>query len=317
MCTGVTMTKHTHFGLICAALIGLASPIGVTLVRADADPATAPTQANTAAEKPAPSVEVFPFTAISAGPVKDWTGRGIQENLQSDVSRSGATLALPQQVPAESQDALGAARQNRADLAVTGTYQIVGDQIRVNGYLTDVTNNKTLGGFSATGNQQDLFKVEDALGEQLRALLPRPVTTAQIEQTIVQNPPLVEAQQPTYSPAYVQAPDYSPAPTVNNDYATTPVTPYYYPDYSGFYSYSYPFGFYGGFGYVYSGRGYGYHDHGFGGRGYSGHFGGTPGFRGGGGSGGGSHGGGGFGSGFHGGGVGGGFHGGGGGGGRR
>jgi len=281
--------------LLSAALMSFTAS---TVLALDVNPTTAPASVNTAAPvfKHAPRVEVLPFTAVSAPPAgQDWTGRGIQEDLQSDVSRTGATLVLPPHPSAPGEDPIAVARQDHADLAVTGSYQIVDNQIRANGHLIDVATNTPVGGFSATGNQHDLFKVEDALGEQLRALLPRQMTADQVRQAFGQAESSPDYQQPT--PSYVE-----PAPTVNNYYDTTPVTPdygYYYPDYS--YGYGYPYGFNDGFIYVTPGFGFfnggrdfdrGFHDRGFGDRG--GHFGSTPAFRGGGGVG---HGGG-FGGGF-------------------
>ena len=216
------------------------------------------------ATQPTPRVEIFAFTPIAKPTDGDWVGRGIQENLQSDVSHTGATLVLPPQAMPGSDDAINSAKQNHADLAVIGTYQVLGDQIRVNGNIVDVATNASLGGFSATGLRSDLFKVEDALGEQLRGLLPRPMTPDQFSETALQSPPA-----PTV--AY-QAPVqnyYSSSPPVTTYGDGTPVQVYVAPDYSD----SYPFGYYGGFGFVggyynnyYGNRGRGYDNHGYYGR---------------------------------------------------
>jgi hypothetical protein len=161
-----------------------------------------------------------------------------------------------------------------------------------------------VGSFASTGQQKDLFKVEDALGEQLRRLLPLPAgataVTAQTNtqvNTLANTPP----QQAVSSPAVI----YSQPETVTNLYTATPA-PYYYPD-SFYYGYAYPydyypidFGFYGGG--IYGGIGFfpGYYGHGFAHRGGSFYHGGGGAFHGGGSF----HGGGGFhvGGGFHGGG---------------
>jgi len=175
--------------LFGAALVGLTAS---TVLAIDTGPTTAPAMANTAAPvlRHDPRVEVFPFTAVSAPPAaQDWTGRGIQEDLQSDVSRTGATLVLPQHPVPPGADPIAVARQDSADLVVTGSYQIVDDQIRANGHLIDVASNTIVGGFSATGSQHDLFKVEDALGAQLRALLPRQMPVGEIRQAFEQPEP--------------------------------------------------------------------------------------------------------------------------------
>jgi TolB-like protein len=293
--------------LVGVMLVGMSSTmIASTGALADV-PATVPAVVNQAvppggpvapAPRSAPRVEVFPFTAVAGQPAvgQDWTGRGIQENLQSDVSHTGATLLMAPHILGANDDPIAIAKQNHADLVVTGTYQIVGDQIRANGQLIDVATNTPVGGFSATGSQHDLFKVEDALGEQLRGLLPRPIPLAQLQQ---------QFEQPQNAPTVVYQPqtDYTSTavPTVSNTYYdSSPVPTYYYPDYS--YGYPYDYGYYGGdyyggFGFfpgfvsVGIGRDHGFrgrdgfHDHGFVGGGRGGITVGNPGFRGSGGGG--------------------------------
>ncbi len=224
-----------------------------------------PTTAPAVVAKGAPRVEIFPFTAVSSQPAQtDWIGRGIQESLQSEVAHTGATLLIPVHSPAAGDDAITVARQNQADLAVIGTYQVVGDDVRVNGHLVDAASNSTVGSFSATGPQKSLFSLEDALGEQLRRLLP--ASPALASQAAAEQP-----QQATPQPSIVyQEPSevYAPPPTVNNYYDTTPDSGYYYypGDYGYGYGYAYPFGFYGGVG-IYGG---GYYRGGYVGRGYVG-----------------------------------------------
>jgi TolB-like protein len=216
-------------------------------------PATAPAAVVARAN---PRVEVFPFVSVSQPGQADWIGRGIQESLQSEVSRTGATLLIPGKAPAPTDDVIEIARQNKADLAVVGTYQIVGDNVRVTGHVIDAASNATVGGFAATGPQKNLFGIEDALGEQLRRLLP---LTAQAQQ-MAQAQQIPQAQQmgqaaeqpvaPQPQPApvvvYQEVPQtYSPPPTVNYYYDTVPYTPSYYYPYYGYID-PFPFGFYGG-----------------------------------------------------------------------
>ena len=204
-------------------------------------------------------------------------------------------------------DSVGIAKANGANLAVVGSYQIVTDQVRVNAHLIDTATGNSVGSFSATGPQKDLFKLEDALGEQLRRLLPLPAN----------NPAIAQSSETSSAPQQYAPPviTYAQPDTVTNYYTTNTTTPYYYsgsfyPTYSGYDTYPFDFGFYGGIG-VYGGpyyynRGYGYHGY-YGG--YSRGFGGglrpnpsfhNPVYHGGFGSGGGH-----FGGGFHGGGGGG------------
>ncbi len=248
------------------------TPPATPMVAVPQPPAISPAAVAPAANV-SPRVEIFAFTPVNKADPTDWIGRGIQENLQTDISRTGATLVLPTHAAATTEDPIAAARQDHADLAVIGTYQVVGDQVRVNAHLMDVATNAAVGGFSSTGAEHDLFKVEDALGEQLRSLLPRPMiapaqpapdTTAAAQPA---SPTIIYQESPTQvyaaPPTYESVPDYYPD---------------YYPAYSYYddgYGYGYPFGFYGG---VYVGGGYrgGYY------HGHEGFHGAVGGFRGGG-----------------------------------
>jgi len=262
-----------RFNVAVVATIFLA----LTSVSAFADPlATQPAVAvpAPAVRQAAPRVEIFAFSAVSPQPGQtDWIGRGIQESLQSEVAHTGATLMIPVHAPAAADDAITVARQNKADLAVIGTYQVVGDDVRVNGHLLDVASNNTVGSFSATGPQKSLFNIEDALGEQLRRLLPASPMPQQAAAAQPQAPqPTVTYQQ---DPAEAYAP---PAPTVNNYYDATPDYGAYYPDTYYGYGYGYPaFGFYGGLGYY----GGGFYHGGFNRGGFVGHGGGVVGHGGG------------------------------------
>jgi TolB-like protein len=265
--------------------ISMIATVFVVLVSALAFADAPPTTAPAAAVRGVPRVEIFPFTAISAQPSQTaWIGRGVQESLQSEVAHTGATLLIPVHAPGANDDAITAARQNNADLAVIGTYQMVGDDVRVNGHVVNVSSNDTVGSFSATGPEKSLFSIEDALGDQLRRLLP---AAPMSQQASAAQPPAAPQPPVIYqeTPAQVFAP---PAQTVNNFYDTTPDTGYYYPDdvYNGFdYGYGYPFAFYGGLGFYgggyYGGRSYhggysrgGYVGHGGGFVGHAGGFGG-------------------------------------------
>jgi TolB-like protein len=294
--------KMTMFAM---GLAGLASVSAF----ADGPPVPAPVTPPAAVARVAPRVEIFAFSSVASQPGQtDWIGRGLQESLQSEVAHTGATLMIPVHAPAATDDAITVARQNKADLAVIGTYQVVGDDVRVNGHLVDVASNNTVGSFAATGPQKSLFAIEDAVGEQLRRSLPaapmaQQAAAAQQQAAQQQVAQQQAAQQPTV--IYQQDPSqaYAPPPAVNNYYDATPDYGYYYPDtyYDG---YGYPFGFYGGLGFYGGGFGRGFDRGGFGRGGFIGHGGGFVGHGGGfaghGGGIGGGHGG--FGGGGHGGG---------------
>ena len=238
-------------------------------------------------DRPAPRVQVFPFQPVGSAGTLDWIGQGIQQGLQTDVSHTGAMLVIaaaalpPHTTPVE------AAKASQANLAVTGTYQVQGDQVRADGQLVDVATGQPVGGFSAKAPLGSVFQLEDAMGAQLQRLLPlehpapQPVAGSyNYDGTPTAPPPqsVTVVNDPT--------PSYTEPATVNNSvYYDAPATAYSYPDsfyggYGGGYGYDdYPyvgyyspfaFGFYGGLGYYggyrgYHGYGYGHdYDHGYG-----------------------------------------------------
>ncbi len=241
-------------------LVAAVAPIllSATLVTAQIDPAAvSPPATQPAAVQAAtsnrPKVQVFAFAAVGDPGKDNWIGRGIQENLQTEVQSTGALLLMTPKMPEVGADLVEAAKQNGANLVVTGSYQIVDDQIRVNGHLIDVGNGNSVGSFSSTGPHKDLFKIEDAVGEQLRRLLPLPALPVPVARSDdPQNPDASGSQQQPRQPPVVVS--YAQPDTINNYYETTTVAPYYYPEsfyptYVGtdFYS-PFGFGFFGGVG---------------------------------------------------------------------
>ena len=254
-----------------------------------ATPAAPPATAQPAAST-GPKVQVFPFEPVGSAAGSEWVGKGIQSSLQSDVSRSGAMLVMS--VAALGGDPVAAAKAAGATLAVTGTYQIEAGQVRADGHLIDTATGQPVGGFSGKAPIGSVFQLEDALGEQLRRLLPpeRPAVGQQqqftgnvaggyrYDGTPMNNP---EAQPPTDpttvivtpTPTVVQGSDYDTSPVVNNNYYTNagygggyggyggygyPYVGYSYPYYGGYYGGIYDpfvFGYYGGIGF-YGNRGY-------------------------------------------------------------
>ncbi len=243
--------------------------------------------------RPAPKVQVFPFEPVGDAGQLDWVGKGLQASLQSDVSHTGAMLLMAPGAPAAGFNLAAIARSNGADLAVTGTYQVQGSDVRADGHLIDVATGQQVGGFSGRAPAANVFQLEDALGQQLQRLLPldRPAMAAPGS---VRPDGTAYAQPAPAAPATVTVlddptPSYTEPAVVNNSYYTAPTTGYSYPDsFYGGYGYGYPyggyyggydpflfgvgFGLYGGYGYRGNyGRGYGY---GYGRGGYgAGHYG--------------------------------------------
>jgi TolB-like protein len=209
---------------------------------------------------PAPPVAlVAPFQQLGDPTNHTWVGQALQEDILATISRSGLQ-AKPVDKPLPGSDGQAVAKVARdmgAGLAVSGTYQIVEDQIRINGQVTDVASGRAVGSLQATGNVRDLFNIEDSLSAQLQPLLPQMQTTATAQAQQQQLPTVTYGPQgaPTYTYANTQPQTYS-VPTQPDN---SPTTTYYYPaapDYSYTYSppvyyypytytYSYPY-FWGG-----------------------------------------------------------------------
>ena len=249
--------------------------------RAAAEPAQPPPVA-----MPGAKVQVFAFTPVGTATGVEWVGRGIQASLQSDVSHGGATLVMS--VSGDDPDPVAAAKANGATLAVTGTYQVENGQVRADGHVVDTATGQPVGGFSGRAAVGSVFQLEDALGEQLRRLLPaeavappplspdaRAAGAGRADATPVNQPQTDPATvYVSQTPAYVQqsTPVYAEQPAVNNYYTTS---------YGGYPSYGYPYGYgvydpfvfgiYGGIGY-YGGYGYrgGYYNRGYYNRGFGG-----------------------------------------------
>ena len=267
-----------------------------------ADPAASPASAQ-------PMVLYIPLKQLSDSGGREWIAEAIQENLIAEAARAG-DLARALDKSASTSDVATALRDGRdagAIIVVFGSYQVVGDQVRVTAQACDVSSGRVIAPISATGNLRDLFKIEDVLAEQLRPALPRTAaaTTPQIIYGTPNNTAVANPNDAIANPN-PQTQGIYPYTAVNPDAADYPdgnpgtAYPYYYPDYGYAYpGYSYPYyypyygygpAFYGGF---YWGGGYrhfgGFRGGGFrGGGGFHGGFGG--GFHGGGGHGGGGHG---------------------------
>jgi TolB-like protein len=259
------MRLHWIFACTCAFLV-LASYSGaglpITTIAGDPPPTTAPAEPV--------GVLLLPFRVVGQNGDYAWISEAIQEDLAHDLSRNHAIRVIRPATtqPVTDADGLATARDLKAQRVISGSYQVVDDQLRITGSVIDVDQTQPASPVKATGRVRDLFKLEDALAMQLWNDLPRP--TDQASTGDFQVTPLEDytASQQEASPPppviYEPQPDVAPAP----DYGTAPD---YYPYDSG-----YPYGY---FGYGY-GLGGSVFIGGFG-RGFNrgGHFGGGGGFH--------------------------------------
>ncbi len=140
----------------------------------------------------------MPFTNLSRQPSDAWIGNGIAETVSADLTAAGRTvvqqmtvlsaLGTRAVVDAGRVDAVDDIEENvarglGATILVQGTYQRVGDQLRITAQVVAMRSGDVLHRAKVDGALSDVFEAQDriasALVEQLMASLARaPVTPA-------------------------------------------------------------------------------------------------------------------------------------------
>jgi len=124
----------------------------------------------TAPSVPPPTVLIFPFQPIGQTAGREWVRSALQEDMVAVVNKSGLVQAraMPDAVVAsDSAKTVSAGKDAHAAMVIFGSYQIVGDQIRVTGQMTQVPSGNVVLSLQATGSVTDIFRVEDKLTGQL------------------------------------------------------------------------------------------------------------------------------------------------------
>ncbi|MGA2584510.1 MAG: hypothetical protein ABSG31_14640 [Tepidisphaeraceae bacterium] len=121
--------------------------------------------ADSATTQPSTNVAVAAFTVIGQ-PGQDWVGKAVQEGLVSELQKNNGLQA------SATSDATSS-----ADWTMTGSVQIVDQQIRIDAKLVHTQDNTTKS-LSATGALHDLFNIEDTLAEHAGRLLPATASVA-------------------------------------------------------------------------------------------------------------------------------------------
>jgi TolB-like protein len=216
-------------------------------------------------------VLLLPFSPVGDDAVNHyaWVSQAIDESVKANLARNpavqfqgGAPAPVDAKNSTASRDAaLAEAHQKNAAVLAFGTYQVVGDQLRVSGEVVNVSNGTPVAGIDVTGAVRDLFKVEDAINGQIAQALPAPNNPGNYNTASE-----IYTAQPAPDYDSGQAPAASGAPNVTYYYPDySPTVPYTYSDSDYGYSpsyYGYPYGLYGGGVFFYGGYGYGYHYHG-------------------------------------------------------
>jgi len=131
------------------------------------------------AEQAAPSqlkLLVLPFASVANADRDAWIGRAISEALTADLSIDHTlSVTTDKNRPVDAaNDALAAGKQAGAQSVVYGTFQNVGENVRVTGQILDVESGKPVAGITATGPIQELFSLQDSLVHQIEIRLGRP-----------------------------------------------------------------------------------------------------------------------------------------------
>jgi DNA-binding winged helix-turn-helix (wHTH) protein len=132
-------------------------------------PETAPHAAPAGAKSGPKTIAVLDFTNVNAESEMGWLTAGIAETVTNDlrVIRDLRVIdrALVAHVKAESStDHLRAAG---LDLVVIGSFQRLGDHLRITARLTDVATREALANAKADGPLTDVFALQDAIVMQL------------------------------------------------------------------------------------------------------------------------------------------------------
>ena len=132
-------------------------------------------------------VAVMPFANLSRHPADEWIGAGIAETVSVDLTRVGFTLVVQTAVlgaigtrdtvdreRVDDTRALEIGRQLGATLLVRGTYQRVGDRLRITAHVVDVRSGSVVHSAKIDGSLSDVFAAQDqivlALAEAARSV---------------------------------------------------------------------------------------------------------------------------------------------------
>lgn len=234
--------------------------IGSVMLLAQSAPQGQPVASDPPPTQPAPqysTVLVLPFYPVDGA--SQWIGKGIQEDLATELVRQSKLHVISSADLPAATDAAAAVKTGRdqgVSLVAYGSYQLLDSQVRINGQLIDVGTERPIVALKTTGPKQDLFRMEDVLAaEAVAALPPGSVKLAYWPQTTPNAPAADQASQPTqpyiqnYQNVTAEAPanstyPYEPGYTDNAYYGTpSTVYPYTYTTYPAYTTY--PYDYYG------------------------------------------------------------------------
>ena len=170
--------------LLAALLLTLALfAIVMWRVRAPAPAITVPATAAPAVAMPATrqALAVLPFRTLGNGPRDELLEAGLADTLITRLSRSSAlqvsSLVSAQRFSGAQADVNLAARQLGVAYIVEGSTQRIGDQVRINARLLQVSSGKTLWADTFDARIDRVFTLQDKMGDAVTtALSLAPVT---------------------------------------------------------------------------------------------------------------------------------------------
>ena len=138
-----------------------------------------------AAQEPAigGSVSVMPFTNISGQSADDWIGNGFAEVVAVDLSKLGRSVIGAEgerEVDQLDGGVLAGEHRVRATWLISGTFQHVGQDLRVTARVVEVSSGSVVHRVKVDGLMHDLFALQDRVAEAIveRFVKPAPTATA-------------------------------------------------------------------------------------------------------------------------------------------
>ena len=137
---------------------------------------------------PSSRIAVTPFANISGNTADDWIGAGIAETITAELERLTSQTVIrlnDDRLQNDSgQETLAAAgRELNARWIVTGSYQRLGDQLRLTGRLVESTTGDVVRSTSINGQLEELFALQDQLVSELQTGLAQQDRVAESAQT--------------------------------------------------------------------------------------------------------------------------------------
>ena len=111
--------------------------------------------------QPPDSIGLAPFVNVSQQSSDDWIGPGILETVSNALQQRGLTVAVVGPSLTTDESALTASRAVSADWLVRGTYQRVGDAIRITVRVLHVESGAVQQSRTIDGAIEDLFQLQD------------------------------------------------------------------------------------------------------------------------------------------------------------